>query len=82
MPGMGRCTKIVATLGPASASPAQVDALLAVRAVTGPESPLLVAKIETPSAVEALPALLQRADAVMVARGDLGISCPLEDGVW
>ena len=57
-------------------SPADLDA---VRAVTGADGPLLVAKVETPSAVAALPALLQRADAVMVARGDLGISCPLED---
>ena len=48
-------------------------------AVTGPDGPRLVAKIETPSAVAALPALLEEADAIMVARGDLGISCPLED---
>jgi pyruvate kinase len=50
-----------------------------VREVTGADGPLLVAKVETPSAVAALPAILDHADAVMVARGDLGISCPLED---
>jgi pyruvate kinase len=50
-----------------------------VREVTGADGPLLVAKVETPSAVAALPAILEHADAVMVARGDLGISCPLED---
>ena len=47
-----------------------------VREVTGADGPLLVAKVETPSAVAALPAILEHADAVMVARGDLGISCP------
>jgi len=57
-------------------SPADLDK---VRAVTGPDGPRLVAKVETPSAVAALPAILERADAVMVARGDLGISCPMED---
>jgi pyruvate kinase len=50
-----------------------------VREVTGADGPLLMAKVETPSAVAALPAILEHADAVMVARGDLGISCPLED---
>ena len=50
-----------------------------VREATGAGGPRLVAKVETPSAVGALPAILERADAVMVARGDLGISCPMED---
>jgi pyruvate kinase len=50
-----------------------------VRAVVGPGGPRLLAKIETTPAVNALPALLEHADAIMVARGDLGISCPLED---
>ncbi|MBX5466342.1 MAG: pyruvate kinase [Firmicutes bacterium] len=41
--------------------------------------PWLVAKIETRAAVDALDAILPRADAVMVARGDLGVECsPLE----
>jgi pyruvate kinase len=39
----------------------------------------IVAKIETASALTELPAIADIADAVMVARGDLGIDCPLED---
>ena len=39
----------------------------------------LVAKIETASAIANLEGILQVSDAIMVARGDLGIDCPLED---
>jgi pyruvate kinase len=39
----------------------------------------LVAKIETMAAVEQLDEIAAESDAVMVARGDLGIECPLED---
>jgi len=39
----------------------------------------IVAKIETASALGELAAITAAADAVMVARGDLGIDCPLED---
>jgi pyruvate kinase len=39
----------------------------------------LVAKIETSAALADLTALIESADAIMVARGDLGIDCPLED---
>lgn len=41
--------------------------------------PLLVAKIETRSAVENLEEIVAHADAVMVARGDLGIQLPFKD---
>ncbi|MEA2461827.1 MAG: pyruvate kinase, partial [Actinomycetota bacterium] len=41
--------------------------------------PLIVAKIETRSAVEHLEAIVREADAVMVARGDLGIQLPLSE---
>ena len=41
--------------------------------------PLLVAKIETRSAVENLDKIVRSADAVMVARGDLGIQMPFEE---
>ncbi len=38
----------------------------------------LMAKIEKPSAVEQLPAIAELADAIMVARGDLGVEVPAE----
>jgi pyruvate kinase len=38
----------------------------------------IVAKIERPQALEQLDAILTAADGVMVARGDLGLECPLE----
>ena len=41
--------------------------------------PLLVAKIETRSAVDHLEGIVRAADAVMVARGDLGIQMPLQE---
>ncbi|MBP03177.1 MAG: pyruvate kinase [Euryarchaeota archaeon] len=39
----------------------------------------LIAKIEHPVALEHLDEILDSADAVMVARGDLGVEIPLED---
>ena len=38
----------------------------------------LIAKIERPQALEHLDAILAASDGVMVARGDLGLECPLE----
>ena len=40
---------------------------------------LLVAKIETRAAVDNLPGIIEASGAVMVARGDLGNECSLED---
>lgn len=54
---------------------ADVDA---VRAVVG-ERARLVAKIETHTAIDCLDEVIAASDAVMVARGDLGIDCPIED---
>jgi pyruvate kinase len=50
----------------------------ALRAVVGDRAGI-VAKIETATALADLDAIVAAADAVMVARGDLGIDVPLED---
>lgn len=55
------------------------DDLTAVRRAVAPHPVHLVAKIETAAAVEHLADVVDAADAVMVARGDLGIECALED---
>ncbi len=55
-------------------SAADIEKARAVRA-----DAMLVAKIETAEAVEALVEIIGVADGVMVARGDLGLRCALED---
>jgi len=55
-------------------SAADIEAARAVR----PEA-YLIAKIETAEAVDDLPAIVAAADGVMVARGDLGLRCAIED---
>jgi pyruvate kinase len=49
-----------------------------VRALAGERRVALVAKLEKPAAVERLDEIVARADAVMVARGDLGVELPPE----
>ncbi len=56
-------------------SPSDIDQ---VRAVVGDRAQL-VAKMETRASVEHLHEIIAAADVVMVARGDLGIDCPIED---
>jgi pyruvate kinase len=50
----------------------------AVRDVVGDRAKL-VAKIETSAALGHMPDIIHASDAIMVARGDLGIDCPIED---
>jgi pyruvate kinase len=49
-----------------------------VREVVGDRAQL-VAKIETQASLDNLDGIIAASDAVMVARGDLGIDCPIED---
>lgn len=39
----------------------------------------VLAKIEMPNAVKRIEKILEASDAIMVARGDLGVECPIED---
>jgi pyruvate kinase len=50
-----------------------------VRALLGDSGIRIIAKIETPHALENLEEIVVASDAVMVARGDLGTECPFED---
>ncbi len=52
-----------------------------VRSIMSEEGVLLpvIAKIEKPQAIENLNEVVRAFDAFMVARGDLGVECPLED---
>jgi pyruvate kinase len=54
------------------------DDVRKVRAVVARRAEL-VAKIETTTALANLAEIMEVSDAIMVARGDLGIDCPLED---
>jgi len=54
--------------------PADMDTLRALV----PKGMLLIAKIEKDSALEAIEDILKASDAVMVARGDLGVELPFE----
>ena len=56
----------------------QASDVAKVRDVVG-RSVDLVSKIETSAALANLAEILDVSDAIMVARGDLGIDCPLED---
>jgi pyruvate kinase len=55
------------------------DELARVREALGEHGPQLMAKIETRAAVDHLDDILDVADGVMVARGDLGMDFPIED---
>jgi pyruvate kinase len=50
-----------------------------LRAVLGQQGPPIVAKIETRPAIDDFDAICEAADAVMIARGDLGVELPYEE---
>jgi pyruvate kinase len=56
-----------------------VESLRDALAALSPDPPAIVAKIETRPAVEVAEGIIRSADAVMVARGDLGVELPFEE---
>jgi pyruvate kinase len=58
-------------------APQDVDRVRAIMDEAGIRLPV-IAKIEKPQAVSALPEILEAFDGLMVARGDLGVELPLE----
>ena len=59
-------------------SAADVDDVRAIMDEVGVHLPV-IAKIEKPQAIENLAEIVRAFDGTMVARGDLGVECPLED---
>ena len=59
-------------------SAADVEDVRAIMDEVGVRLPV-IAKIEKPQAIENIDEIVDAFDAVMVARGDLGVECPLED---
>jgi len=55
------------------------DDVLALRALLGPDGPPIVAKIETRPAIDAFDEILDVVQAVMIARGDMGVELPYEE---
>ncbi|MGZ4152258.1 MAG: pyruvate kinase, partial [Actinomycetota bacterium] len=55
------------------------DDVAELRALMGDRAVPIVAKIETKPAVESIDAILDVTDALMVARGDLGVELPMEE---
>ena len=51
----------------------------ALRRLIGPDGPPIIAKIETRGAIERFDEICGVADAVMIARGDLGVELPYEE---
>ena len=54
-------------------------ALLQELVADHPRPPKVIAKVEDQHAVKHIEAIIAQADAIMVARGDLGVECPFED---
>ncbi len=50
-----------------------------LRSLIGEDGPRIVAKIETRPAIDDFDAICEAADAVMIARGDLGVELPYEE---
>ena len=55
------------------------DDVRALKAMLPADGPRLVAKIETQSALDQIDGIMEVADGIMVARGDLGVDIPFEE---
>lgn len=55
------------------------DDVLTLRRILGPDGPPIIAKIETRRAIDEFDRILDVVDAVMVARGDMGVELPYEE---
>lgn len=56
-----------------------VDDILEIRELIGENGPLIIAKIESKLGMKNLDAIIDEADGIMVARGDLGAEIPFYD---
>lgn len=59
-------------------SPADVELVHAIMDEEGRRCPV-IAKLEKPEAMDALESIVLAFDGIMIARGDLGVECPLEE---
>lgn len=57
---------------------AKLRDLIAKHLPAGRVTPHIIAKIEKPSALDAIDSILEVVDGIMVARGDMGVECSLE----
>ncbi len=57
----------------------EADDIVQMRSLMGDRAVPIVAKIETKPAVANIGAILEVSDAIMVARGDLGVELPMEE---
>ncbi len=56
----------------------QIKELIATQSSANSELPLVIAKIERPEAIKNIDEIISVADAIMVARGDMGVELPVE----